>query len=266
MITFYIDESGKMKDKAQPVALFCGVGIKNDKYTIASEFMIQQRDNLYKIIQRQISNILNSTNLAPGKKHSISQMLNKNLFNKFEIHAKEMIHGKDEFVFLSKGEKEKTIKEICQFVVNNEINIIVVKADRTKIEEDNSIKDKNKYLSKKMSENLINTFQAFFELKKEQGVLIFDNGNEFIQKNFIEYVQQHIIEYISPHIVQADSCATPLLQMADIIAYITKIHFDPSSKYYGDLNKYYEMIEDNIKLIDITDTTDLEIKEKEAIK
>lgn len=252
MVTFYIDESGKIKDKDQPTFLFCGVGIRNDIYNLSNEFMKNESNKTRNTIIRKINNILNQTTTAETKKQDICKMLTENLFNKFEIHAKELIHGKKEFVFLSKSDKYKIIERICNFIKENSIPVIIIKVERNVLNSDTTIKDKNQYVIDTMNYNLVNQYEEFLERKKEQGILIFDNGNEFIQHNFVEYAKTNMSRCISPHIVQADSCETPLLQMADIIAYIAGIYFNKRSKYNTDLKPYYEIIKDNIILLDVS--------------
>lgn len=251
MITFYIDDSGskEVNDSAQPIFLFSGVAITNEKFLETNEFISNEIKRVSKIIMDKLV----GSRVKGVKPSEVKTLLKTYLFREFELHATDLIHGKKEYICLSKNEKADLLKNIFEYIKKNEIKVIIIKCEKDKIINNDEIpkKENQKYLNNLMIDKLGEVYEEYLEKNDEQGILVFDQGNDLIDKEFVKFIRDRENKRISPYVAQAKSCDTTLIQLADFTAYIANIYFNKSDKYYDDLKKYYDIIKDNIILYEI---------------
>lgn len=251
MITFYIDDSGskEINDNDQPIFLFSGVVITNELFIHANTFI----ENKVKEISKKIMDKLVAKSIEGLKNSDVKYLFKQYLFREFELHATELIHGKKEYICLSKEEKSSLIREIFEFIRDNKIKIIIVKCEKNKIKEkiSGSNKEKQHYLNEQVMNGLVEAYEEYLKSIDEHGILVFDKGNDLIENYFRHYVKTRSNDRISPYIAQSNSYKTPLIQMADFTAYIANIYFNKKERYFEELKEFYEMVNENIILIDI---------------
>lgn len=250
MITFYIDDSGskEINDNAQPIFLFSGVCIPNNLFIEANNFIKDRVEETGKLIMDKLVN----KSSKEVKNSDVKYLLKQYLFREFELHATELIHGKKEYICLSKDEKIKLIKHIFEFIRDKNIKVILIKCEKKNIQKmEKSTKEKQEYLNSQVMKLLADSYEEYLEQNSETGVLVFDKGNDLIENYFRDYVKSRDNKRISPYIAQSSSYKTPLIQMADFTAYVINIYFNQKSNYYDDLKEYYEMINKNIIIKDV---------------
>ena len=252
MITFYIDDSGSKEVNdysAQPNFLFSGIAVPNDKFIEANDFIEKESKNIGSIIMDKLVH----SSVDGLNKKNVRGLLKQYLFREFELHATEMIHGKKEYICLSNDEKHELLKRIFQFIQEKEFKIIIIKCKKEDIVKNSEIsaKEKQNYLNQKMMECIANEYERFLESIEQEGILVFDKGNDLVQNMLRKYIAKRENKRISPYIAQSKSSTTPLIQMADFTAYISNIYFNNQSKYHEELKPYFEMIMDNIIIYDV---------------
>ena len=259
MVTLYIDDSGSSKatDKDQPIFLFSGICVNNIEYHKANNFMNKLILDTDKLL---FNKIVGAFDLGSRKyNQAMATDIKKSLCSKFELHASEIIHGKKINRLLSKEEKINILEKIFNFIKDNNINVLIVKCEKSKL--DMTLKKDllQKDLETKVMDGLISLYSQHLQTINRKGVLIFDKGNDIINGNFPEYFTSHLDtsnnHHINPNVIQLDSKDVPLIQMADFTAYIANAYFNSkSNSYHNDLKVYYEMIEDNITILDVSET------------
>lgn len=253
MITFYIDDSGskEVNDSSQPIFLFSGIAIPNEKFIEVNGFI----EKKIRETSRLIMDKLVSCSRPDVSDDDIKHLLKQYLFRDFELHATEFMHGKDEYICLSKSEKINILTSVFEFIKEKEIKVIVIKCEKKDILNNQAInnKDKQKSLNNKMIDKIFYAYEKFLEDNDEQGVLVFDEGNDLISSIFKEKAKTRNSSRnrISPYIAESKSCNTPLIQIADFVAYVCNATFNPKSKFNSDLKPFYNLIIENIILYDI---------------
>lgn len=253
MITFFIDDSGSKEynDMSQPIFLFSGIAIPNEIFNEATIFLQDKVKELNKLIMDKLISISSSE----VKNKDVKKLLKQHLFREFELHANEIMHGKKEYICLNKLEKMNLLTEIFDFIKEKKIKIITIKCDKNlfkkNVDIDLSSKEKQKKFNEEIMNLIIKTYEKYLKDINENGVLIFDNGNDLINNYFREYILDKKLEKISPYIVQANSWKNPLMQMADFVAYISNIYFSKKENFYSDIEDNYEKIKDNVILKEV---------------
>lgn len=251
MITFYIDDSGskEVNDSSQPIFLFSGIAIPNEEFIEVNGFIEEK----IKETSRLIMDKLVSCSRPDVSDDDIKDLLKQYLFRDFELHATEFMHGKDEYICLSKSEKMNILKSVFEFIKEKKIKVIVTKCEKKDILNDQEItgKKKQKSLNNRMINKIFYAYEKFLEDNNEQGVLVFDEGNDLISSRFKEKAKTRNNSRISPYIAESKSCNTPLIQIADFVAYVCNATFNSKSKFNSDLKQFYELIRENIILYDI---------------
>ena len=254
MITFYIDDSGSSSYKdyeSQPIFLFSGIAImNNESFCDINNFMKQVILDLDSEVFSALNKVVNISNR--DHKNNVIKTIKKGLYRnkKAEVHALHLVHGKEAFVVLPNKKKHELLLRVFDYIKNNDIKVIIVKCEKK------DVKSKDE-INKKMSECLMKAYNNFLEEKDEDGLLIFARGNEFIDKYFVNELSSRNDLRINPNLFQVDSIDNPLIQVADLTAYIANIYFNNSEKY-KEYMKYYEMIKDNIILSDINNLNEEE--------
>lgn len=254
MITFYIDDSGTSdaKDISQPIFLFSGICVSNNDYCKYNGFMKKLINDSDKLI---FNKLVRSFELGSRRyNQAMATDIKKGLCTKFELHATEMIHGTKVNRLFSKEEKKNILNSIFEFIKENNIKVLIVKCEKLNLDQSLKKDELQKELNIKMMDGLISLYSKHLETIDDEGVLIFDSGNDIINEHFIDYLPDANSLNLNPNVIQADSKDMPLIQMADFIAYIANIYFNSKSRYYDELKDYYEMIQDNITLLDVTAT------------
>lgn len=251
MITFYIDDSGtgSYKDRqSQPIFLFSGIAIlDNTSFCNINTFMEQVILDLDGEVFKSLSKVVKISNR--DHKNNVITTIKNGLYKnkKAEVHALHLVHGKEAYITLPKAKKHEILLKVFNYIKTNNVKVIIVKCEKKDVKNIEEINEK-------MSEGLIKAYNDFLEERKQDGVLIFDRGNDFIDKHFKEILKSRNDLYINPNLFQVDSIDTPLIQIADLTAYIANIYFNNSEKY-KDYKQYYEMIKDNIILLDTNTIT-----------
>ena len=243
MITFYIDESGNIDAKDitnQPVFIFCGVGITNEKYCEVNDFMINQVKNLEKLINKKIINRLKS-----NTNFDVIKMFKSKVCNNLEIHMNELVRGNEEYVLLSSKDKDKIITNIVNFVKDKSLDIIAIKYDKR-----NGIINKSD-VEDKIQKSILEEYNSYMLKISRKAILVFDEGNSIVKNKFSYYSKENVRDNICPQILQANSLENPLIQLADVIAYIIRSNFQGNGKYSKNMIKHFQVIKDNIHIVDI---------------
>lgn len=252
MLTFYIDDSGSSdaKDMSQPIFLFSGICIDNASFSKTNKHMedlIQKTENKIFSKLKDIVDIKNASH-----KKNVIDTIRGSLYKKFELHALDLMHGKNENILFSKNDKHSIMSSVFNFIKDNDIKVIIVKCDKVVLNGDNSIKDVRSELVNRVMDGLINVYNDYLEKLDEEGLFVFDKGNDIIENKFKNLLKTKTDLLINPYVIQEESVNTPLIQMADFTAYVANMYFNKKAKNHQELKKYYELISDNVIVLDVS--------------
>ena len=256
MHTLYIDESGTydVKNNTQPIYLFGGVIIENEKIPLMKLFMddilLRTKNNILQCVQTSIEK--NKYDINTAKK--ITEMIAKKVLYKFEIHCSELLRGDNCFMIMRKEEREQIVIDILEFIRTNNIKVIVVYCVKQDILDDKSIpnKDKDKALKEKVSSMMWNEYTKFTKDIKSSLQIITDSDNKIIENFFIPYCMKNHSELINGEVIQKESHLVQGLQVADVVAYIVNWHLRVNNSE-DRKSAMYEIIKDNIIYCNIYD-------------
>lgn len=252
MVTFYIDDSGSSdaKDMSQPIFLFSGICIDNASFPKVNNHMedlIKKSENK---IFNKLKNIVDIKN--QNHKNNVVDTIRGSLYKKFELHALDLMHGRNENILFSKADKHLIMKSVFDFIKDNDIKVIIVKCDKAVLKSDKTIKDIRSELVNRVMDGLITVYNDYLTDIDQEGLFIFDKGNDIIEHNFKNLLKTKSDLLINPYVIQEESVDSPLIQMADFTAYVANMYFNTNAKNHEELKQYYECISDNVILLDVS--------------
>lgn len=235
---FYTDESGNngFSDILnQPVLTYAGVLVPLEKQVYLNNEIEKILNNLKIDIKAKISGI-------PKKE------LNKlNFFQKFEIHGKDFIDGENFYGNLSFDERVKVVEKILELVQHEDYIIVasVVNKDQYKKNKGN---DNHNHMHISAYTDLVKLLNVILIRQESHAFIICDDGKESEINNLCDALRNPInkVIYPDPQIKLSHDKNCNLIQLADLINFITTIYFrssynfPPRKRHQKEIIKLYE--------------------------